>query len=294
MKKWILTLPICLLLSACTSLPADTKQPTKQPIDHDSPDKSAPATNSAGKSHPPVRPHQPATAPENPAPAAAASLPTNHYVINTANYLIANKEHPEEKVLLLTFDDGPTGDATLSLLDTLDRHHAKSIWFVNGHQLATKDKDGRMEIIPEKAKLLQEIHRRGHLIGNHTWSHENLRKLAPEKQREELLSTNQIIEQIIGEKPKFFRPPFGAYTETVLQLCQAEGMSSINWSVGSLDWEASVYRKDKGIAKQVLSTVHKGGNILFHDRVWTARELDNILTQLTNEGYQYVLPTEAK
>ncbi|WP_134683267.1 polysaccharide deacetylase family protein [Brevibacillus migulae] len=293
MKKRYLALSACLLLGACTSLPVHTQQSAKPPIDNTSPQKHAADMKPSLKQHPPVRPLKATDVPENPA-SAAASLSSSRYVINTTNYLIANEEHPEEKVLLLTFDDGPTGEATLSLLDTLDRHHAKSIWFVNGRQLATKNKDGHVEIIPEKAKLLQEIHKRGHLIGNHAWSHENLRKLSPERQQEEVLSTNQVIEQIIGEKPRFFRPPFGAYTDTILQLCQAEGMSSINWSVGSLDWEASVYRKENGIAKQVLSTVHKGGNILFHDRVWTARELDHILTELSAEGYQYVLPTEAK
>jgi peptidoglycan/xylan/chitin deacetylase (PgdA/CDA1 family) len=287
-KHHILTMSCCLLLVACSanvapgeSLPAAAK-PVVQPVVQG----PLPQTTSKPEEEtaPPI---------ETPAP-VSRTVSTSRYTINTKNYQIANPEHPEEKILLLTFDDGPTGEATLQMLDILDRHHAKSIWFVNGHQLGTKNKDGSFTILPEKAALLKEIRKRGHLIGNHTWWHENLRKLSPTEQRDEILSTNNIIEAIIGEKPTYFRPPFGAYTDTALAVCREQGMVSVNWSVGSLDWEASVYKKPNGIAKQVLHSVHKGGNILFHDRVWTARELDAILAQLTKEGYHYVLPTVAK
>lgn len=294
MNKVALTIFTALLLTACSpsAVPDQSAAPAQQQT-VSQPGK--PVSNQPAKPVQPKKPEQLTTTRDNPVPAPiSTTLSANRYILNTRNFRIINQAHPEEKIVLLTFDDGPAGEATLPLLDALDRHQAKSIWFVNGHQLAKRKKDGTFEIFPEKARLLQEIHRRGHLVGNHTWSHENLRKLSLARQEEEMLSTNQVVEQIIGVKPIYFRPPFGAYTDTTRQICEREGMVSVNWSVGSLDWEAGTYKKEKGIANQVLSTVHKGGTILFHDRVWTAQEMDNILAQLTKKGYRFVLPTEAQ
>ncbi|NGQ94608.1 polysaccharide deacetylase family protein [Brevibacillus sp. SYP-B805] len=287
MRKALLSVSACLLLAGCSA---------GGPTAHQEPQAAAPAVQPKVDGHAPSVTAggraQPALPPRTSAP-AANRIPPSRYTINPTNYRIVNPAQPNDKVLLLTFDDGPTGEATRQLLDILDRHHAKSIWFVNGYQLGTKNKDGSYAIHPDKAALLKEIRQRGHLVGNHTWWHENLRQLPPEKQQEEILSTSRIIEEILGEKPAYFRPPYGAYTETSLAVCREQGMQSVNWSVGSLDWEASVYKQPNGITRQVLHTVHQGGNILFHDRVWTARELDALLTQLSNEGYHYVLPTEA-
>ncbi len=239
-----------------------------------------------------VQAEPPAPQPPVPDTSAETAIPAKRYVINDKTYLIKEQGGAsEKKIVLLTFDDGPVGKATTDILDVLDQHRAKSIWFVNGIQLAAKKADGSFVIKPQKAALLQEIKRRGHLIGNHTWSHENVKKLPVDRQREEIVSTSDVIEAILGEKPKFFRPPFGAYTPDVEQICKENGMQLMNWSVGSLDWDAHVYKKPHAIAKQVLSTMHDGGTILFHDRTWTARELDEVLTGLEQAGYHYALPT---
>jgi peptidoglycan/xylan/chitin deacetylase (PgdA/CDA1 family) len=275
----IILLFIC-LLTACSQSPPPTNTTATTPV--------APIPSPAQPVSKPPAPLKEQT------PPPVVTQPPARYVLNTKTFQITNPDSPKEKILLLTFDDGPTGVATMRLLEILDRHQAKSIWFINGHQVAKKDADKTYTLIPEKAALLREIHKRGHLVGNHTWWHENLRTLSSEKQREEILSTSKLIEDVLGEKPKYFRPPFGASTPLSDQICREQGMVSVNWSVGSLDWEASVYQKPNGITKQVISTVHKGGNILFHDRVWTADELDAILTRLEHEGYRFVLPTEAK
>jgi peptidoglycan/xylan/chitin deacetylase (PgdA/CDA1 family) len=277
-----LTLWLCLLLTSCSSAAVPADKPDAKPVIQQ-PDPVAPAGLPL-PDPPDVRAPSPRTTTEKPM----------RYELNPKTFRIQNPDEPNEKVLLLTFDDGPAGEATMELLDILDWHKVKSIWFINGHQVAKKKQDGTYAVIPEKAALLREIHKRGHLVGNHTWWHENLRKLPAEKQREEIVSTSQLIADVLGEKPKYFRPPFGAGTPVSETICREQGMVSMNWSVGSLDWEPAVYKKPNGITRQVISTVHSGGNILFHDRVWTATELDAILTQLEKDGYQFVLPTEAK
>ncbi|MFM1652752.1 polysaccharide deacetylase family protein [Brevibacillus sp. B_LB10_24] len=214
------------------------------------------------------------------------------YTIRMKDYRIVDLEGSNKKIALLTIDDGPSGESTRQLLEVLDRHQAKAIWFVNGNQLAFKNGDGTITFKPKKAALLQDIKQRGHLIGNHTWHHQNLRKLPAESQREEIISTNAVISQLTGDTPRYFRPPYGADTDDSRNICREEGMASLNWSVGSLDWDARVYQRPRGIARQVFGSIHPGATILFHDRMRTARELDDILTGLEHAGYQFVLPTK--
>jgi peptidoglycan/xylan/chitin deacetylase (PgdA/CDA1 family) len=228
----------------------------------------------------------------DPSPAPATPIPAaSSYYVNLNNFNIYPVAEGEtDKIALLTFDDGPKGKVTLEILDILDKYNAKSVWFVSGFNYGWDYKSD-----PNKAEqfttLIKEIDKRGHMIANHTWKHENLRKTPPEEQRKEILSMNELLEEITGKKPQFFRPPYGAYTDVQKQIMKEEGMQTMNWSVGSLDWE----HKDPAlIVEQVISTMHSGGNILFHDFPVTAKALDPILQELTKQGYKFVLPTEVK
>ncbi|MGO0060970.1 polysaccharide deacetylase family protein [Brevibacillus fluminis] len=215
------------------------------------------------------------------------------YVVRSSDYRIhARATGHQQKIALLTFDDGPVGTTTKQILDVLDQHNAKAIWFVNGLQLAKRHADGSFTIKSDKADLLLAIEKRGHLIGNHSFTHPNLRKISAERQREEIERTSQIIADITGKKPLYFRPPFGAFTPVSEEVCRHSGMQSINWSVGSLDWEPRVYKKPHAISKQVAANIHPGATILFHDRTWTADELDEVLTELEKKGYRFVIPTD--
>ncbi|WP_134698933.1 polysaccharide deacetylase family protein [Ammoniphilus sp. YIM 78166] len=229
--------------------------------------------------------------PEAQEPPAAIEPPANFssYYVDMKNYRIHSAEEGE-KIALLTFDDGPKGVVTLQILDILDKYGAKSIWFVNGFNYGWDYKPN-----PQKEEqfitLIKEIHARGHIVANHTWEHQNLRKLTPEKQRQEILSMNTLLESITGEKPKYFRPPFGAYTDAQKQVMRDEGMQWMNWSVGSLDWEL---KEPQQVVQQVVSTMHNGANILLHDFPITAEALDPLLKELSDQGYKFVLPTEVK
>jgi peptidoglycan/xylan/chitin deacetylase (PgdA/CDA1 family) len=217
-----------------------------------------------------------------------ANIQPKRYKVNPTNYLIYPVEPvetgtqeennaEEEKIVLLTFDDTPTGKATYQILDTLDKYKAKALFFVNGHY-AEPNLD-----------TLREIKNRGHLIGNHTWWHIYIRREDPKTVREEIVRLNDFLEEKLGERPKYFRPPFGQNSDVSLEVIKEEGMQTMNWSNGSLDWEL---KTPEAIAEQVLSTINSGDNILFHDKQKTADALDTILSQLTEQGYQFVLPTE--
>jgi hypothetical protein len=105
------------------------------------------------------------------------------FQINPRNHMISPVEGPEpdEKFVLLTFDDTPAGHATGQILDILDTFDAKAIFFVNGHYAA------------RYKELLHEIYNRGHMIGNHTWWHIYIRRESEEKVREEILRLNDFL-----------------------------------------------------------------------------------------------------
>lgn len=203
------------------------------------------------------------------------------YYVNQKNYLIQPiDEDSDKKVVLLTFDDAPQGKFTKDILDILDKHQAKAIFFINGHY-AVKEKE-----------LLKEIYDRGHLIGNHTWWHENLKSLDLEKTKSEILDVNLLIEEVTGESPKYFRPPFGVMSQYASAIIEEEKMQKMNWSLGSLDWQYTKPEQSQQVIEQVVNNITPGANILMHDKEVTSLALDKMLTILKEKGYSFVLPTE--
>lgn len=206
-------------------------------------------------------------------------VPEVQYYVNDKYYIKPVNEDDNQKVVLLTIDDSPAGDSTYEILEILDKYNAKAIWFVNGYY-ANRNRD-----------LLKEIHDKGHLIGNHTWWHKNLKELDAETTREEIVSINDLVEEVTGVRPTYFRAPFGVYTDEAKKVLKEENMQYMNWTWGSLDWELDT---SEAIAKNVIENIHKGANILFHDKRITAEALDTILKTLQEAGYTFVLPTEVR
>ncbi len=206
------------------------------------------------------------------------------YYVNKNNFLIkpVNPEEPS-KVILLTFDDAPQGDNTYLILDTLDKYNAKAIFFVTGYY-AKKNEE-----------LIKEIYDRGHFIGNHTWTHPNLNDINTyEETKEEINKLNDLIYEITGEYPQYFRSPYGAYSKNdyVNDILIENNMQSMNWSLGSRDWEIIKPEKSQELIDEVINNAYSGANILMHDKEITAISLDSILSDLQNQGYSFVLPTE--
>jgi delta-lactam-biosynthetic de-N-acetylase len=183
------------------------------------------------------------------------------------------------KVVMLTFDDGPTKDVTPKILDILKENDVPAVFFVTGYGAKNED-------------VLKRIHAEGHVIGTHTMNHDNLREMTEEQARREIVGVNQMVERILGFKPRLFRPPFGAYNDTVLKILREEHMEIVNWSDGSKDWEGVVNgRKDPArIVQDVMDQLHPGAIILFHDtHMHTAEALPEIIKQLRTKGYEFVV-----
>ncbi|MFZ3579626.1 polysaccharide deacetylase family protein [Virgibacillus sp. DJP39] len=215
------------------------------------------------------------------------------YKVNQQNWLVQPLEKStNEKVVLLTIDDAPDEHA-VEMAKTLKALDAGAIFFVNGHFLDT----------PEEKEALKKIHEMGFIIGNHTYNHPFLPDLSKEEQKEEIVSINNLVEEIIGQRPLFFRAPNGANTDYSKQIVQEQGMVLMNWSYGYDYFKP--YMNAKKLTKAMVtgkapeidipySLLKPGANLLMHDREWTANALHDIVVGLRNQGYEIVDPNLIK
>ncbi|WP_379129122.1 polysaccharide deacetylase family protein [Paenibacillus sp. sgz500958] len=203
------------------------------------------------------------------------------YHMNKNYDIIPNEEGTPKKVVLLTFDDGPKDPVMInSLMDTLDKHKAKAIFFVNGYR------------VKEHPELLKLIHERGGIIGNHSWDHIILKDKSEAEVKKQIESVQDIVKEVTGDVPVFFRPPHGAGGDVGKKIAAANDMLYMTWSVGSLDWEMKEQEAGKTgkLLQNVKDQLHSGSNILMHELPWTVEALDTLLTTLEGKGYSFVDP----
>lgn len=201
------------------------------------------------------------------------------YRVNPANSSVEPISDANAQAVLLTIDDAPDKQG-VAMAETLKELGVPAIFFVNGHFIDTA----------EEEENLKKIHEMGFAIGNHTYSHPNLKTIPEEQQREEIVSLNDRIEEIVGERPKFFRAPHGVNTDFSRAVVEQEGMVLMNWTFG-YDWEQQ-YMEAAALADIMVNTefMRNGANLLMHDREWTAEALPAIVEGLSEKGYDFIDP----
>ncbi|MFF9275669.1 polysaccharide deacetylase family protein [Streptomyces griseosporeus] len=183
------------------------------------------------------------------------------------------------RTMVLTFDDGPDPRYTPGILDTLREYDVRAMFFVCG-EMASYNKD-----------LLARMADEGHVVGNHTWSHPLLTKLRRGQIRSEMERTSDVIEEAYGERPQWFRAPYGAWNRAAFQLGAELGMEPLAWTVDTLDWTTPgtgtiVDRVESGAAPGVVVLSHDAGG----DRSQSVRALRRYLPQLLDSGYHITVP----
>lgn len=204
---------------------------------------------------------------------------TNTYHVNEADASLQAVEETENPAVLITIDDAPDTYG-VEMAEKLKERDVPAIFFVNGHFI--NDDQGKEE--------LRAIYDMGFEIGNHTMSHPDLTSLSEEDQRAEIVDLNEKIEEITGEKPEFFRAPFGMNTDYSKALMEEEDMIWMNWTYG-YDWEPE-YQEADALADIMVNTelVRDGANLLMHDREWTNEALPDIINGFEEKGYDFIDP----
>jgi peptidoglycan/xylan/chitin deacetylase (PgdA/CDA1 family) len=184
-----------------------------------------------------------------------------------------------DREVVLTFDDGPLGTNTRTVLDTLDKHCVKATFFSVG-RMALAD-----------PKLLKEYDRRGHTIGTHTFSHPfGMDRMAPQDAIAEIEKGFAAVSHALG-KPvaPFFRFPGLRDSPEVVAYLASRNIST--WSVDVISGDTDPGASAAKVTRDVLARVRGAGKgiILFHDiKKPTAEALDGIITALKKDGYKFV------
>lgn len=181
----------------------------------------------------------------------------------------------ENKMIALTFDDGPNVLYTERLLDGLAERDVKATFFLIG-----KNAEAHPEIV---SRIAEE----GHLIGNHTYSHLKLTAGNETEFLEEINRTGEIIRDITGSTPVFCRPPFGVWNTRYEQRL---GIIPVLWDVDPRDWCTFDTRT---VANRILADCHDSAIVLMHDEYETSVEAALlVIDELKQQGYTFVTVDE--
>ncbi len=187
----------------------------------------------------------------------------------------------DEKVIALTFDDGPHKKYTPDILDILSKYNAKATFFIVG------------ENAEKNPELALRVYEEGHELAIHTYTHPlrtNVSKLM-----KEIKQSHATIFGITGYSPVLFRPVKGQYTDAMIDAIVKEGYKVVMWSwhLDTFDWKNP---GEKRIVNTVLKGAKPGSVVLFHDgggnREQTVRALKIILPELEKQGYKFVTISE--
>ena len=188
----------------------------------------------------------------------------------------------QEKIVAITFDDGPHPDYTPQILDLLAKYNAKATFFVAGNKVKS---------YPDVLK--REV-KEGHEIANHTYTHPYDRNISVNKLSSELDQTDKVIGNLSGYKPSLYRPVGGLHNDTIINTAVNKGFKVVLWSwhQDPKDWAMPPASK---ISNHIIKALQPGDIILLHDwsdRPQTVHALETTLDYLYKNGYKCVTVSE--
>ena len=195
---------------------------------------------------------------------------------NTNTYLNFKKNtiNEEDKVVALTFDDGPS-KYTKDILDILRKYDACGTFFLIGNKVSFY------------GEVLREMLSEGNEIGNHSYDHKYLTRLSEEEVKDEINKTQDEIKRVTGYTPTLFRPTYGGYNNTLKSYID---LTFVLWDVDSRDWSV---KSTEGIMSNVFKDVKSGSIILFHDNhEYSVNALPSVIKELKKQGYKFVTVSE--
>ena len=188
----------------------------------------------------------------------------------------------QQKLVALTFDDGPNEPYTARVLDILQREHVHATFFLIGRNVRR---------FPD---TVARIVREGHVVGNHSDSHPLAFAFRPSPQlQQEVDDAEESIHAAGGTYPSLFRPPNGLRSPWLMSLLEADSLVAVTWDDAPKDWDP---RPASELVKRTLEQVHPGAIILLHDGMnltheadqsETVKALPGIIEGLRARGYHF-------
>jgi len=181
----------------------------------------------------------------------------------------------KNKEIAITFDDGPDASLTPAILDVLEKYEIKAAFFCIGSKVYNS---------PE---IVQMIDNKGHVLGNHSYSHSHYFDFwTKTKMQNDIFEAENTIQEIIGKRVNFFRPPYGVTNPALSSALKKTQYKVIGWSLRSLDTTS----KDVNLTlKRMKDKLKSGDIILLHDTTpFIIELLEDFIPWAINAGYKFV------
>ncbi len=186
----------------------------------------------------------------------------------------------EVKSIALTFDDGPS-EVTVDILDLLEMNQVKATFFWQGANII------------QHPEIVKRAISEGHLLANHSWDHPNgLQMSVDSLWMTQIAPTNKVFDSLFALEINYFRPPFGAITEEQLRFLADQQITTVLWSLSTLDWDTKI-NSSQEIVQRFEKELHPGAIVLMHDVDFenTAAQkliaLRQIIAHGTSKGFRF-------
>lgn len=199
----------------------------------------------------------------------------SYYVGSSFYFKIVCSAETDKKQIAISFDDGPVNEHTPRILELLAEYKVQAAFFCIGKRVA------------ENEGLLKQVHAAGHIIGNHSYSHDTWFDLfSANKMYDDLQMMDNAMEKAIGLKPKLFRPPYGVTNPNLKKAVSRGNYIPVGWNIRSLD---TVITDEQKLLTKVTKALKPGSVVLFHD---TGKAIPAILPafiqQARDKGFEII------
>ncbi|MGG7618900.1 polysaccharide deacetylase family protein [Bacillus coreaensis] len=181
------------------------------------------------------------------------------------------KGHPDKPMVSFIINVAWGNEYLGPILETLKKNNVHASFFLEGRWVKEN---------PELAKMIVEA---GHEVGNHSYTHPDMKQISSAKILEEIVKTNEVIKATTGEEVVWLAPPSGSYREEVVKIASEYKLGTVMWSVDTIDWQKPTPEQ---LINRVMGKVHKGAMILMHPTDSTAKALDELIKQIKLEKYE--------
>ncbi|MDE5583444.1 MAG: polysaccharide deacetylase family protein [Ruminococcus sp.] len=181
---------------------------------------------------------------------------------------------PDEKRVIITFDQGYENGYTEKILDTLQEKNVKAVFFLTG------------DYAKKETALVRRMIDEGHIIGNHGMKHASLPTLSEKQAEEEIMSLHNFVLNNYGYQMQYFRCPCGEYSEKALETIQKCGYKTLFWSFAYVDWKTDSQPDPVASKEKLFKSAHGGEILLLHSVSSTNAEiLGDVIDNFRKQGF---------
>lgn len=181
------------------------------------------------------------------------------------------KGNPEKQMVSLIINVAWGNEYLTPMLATLKKNHVYATFFLEGRWVKNN---------PELAKMIVAA---GHEVGNHSYTHPDMKRLSGAMIRQEISKTNEVIKATTGVAPTLLAPPSGSMRDEVVSIAAEYDLRTIMWSVDTIDWQKPT---PDVLIQRVVSKVHPGAIVLMHPTASTEKALDKLIKELKGKNFE--------